>query len=291
MFTDPLNTTIPDFAKTSLDFRVPAPQQMFPENEQEPLISRSKLQVTKLLLVEELLPMREHMLGLLKRIIPGEHKVVTVVDPTEAQVVAVSFKPEVMIVDSLIGTISGFHLADKISADSGCAKILFWSREYKCKHLGELAKVRSKCTSFGYILKTDSDEKLAHAIESIVIHDNPFLYPAHRSALERCKPRLDELTENDLEILKDVAIGLTDKAISIRRHISVRGVQNKISILLSKLLKGECGIVNERTGIETINQRLRLVHYALLKGLIGAEDIQEHDTKFLDWLETKNNAA
>jgi len=220
--------------------------------------------------------------------LPGELDLAVAVDADEAKSIAVAQKPDAVIVDTQIGESSGFKIAEKIWKDSPNTKILFWSRTHKEKHVWELERIRPRCTSYGYILKSESDAKLAYAIESIVLHDNPYLYPLYRNSQIGLRSQIDELTEAELETLEDVAIGLTDRAIAQRRHISVRGVQNRISILLSKVLRGECGIVHEKTGMESLNQRSRLVYLALCRGLIDQEDIEERNREFFAWLDAEN---
>ena len=78
--------------------------------------------------------------------------------------------------------------------------------------------------------------------------------------------------------------GLTDRAIALRRHISVRGVQNRTSMLLVKLLKGEEAHVRESAGMEMFNPRARLVFEGLKRGLIDPDDFLKLDDENWEWL-------
>jgi DNA-binding NarL/FixJ family response regulator len=69
------------------------------------------------------------------------------------------------------------------------------------------------------------------------------------------------LTDTDIETLRDVAEGLSDKGISGRRHISVRTVQARLDKLRNKL-----GLEADDEYI--YNLRTRLIALAVQKGCI-----------------------
>ena len=73
-----------------------------------------------------------------------------------------------------------------------------------------------------------------------------------------CSYRLSVI---DRETIADIAEGLTDKAMAARRQISVRGVQNRLSNLLTRFGVGEKGGEH--------NPRMRIVYTALRLGIIS----------------------
>jgi DNA-binding NarL/FixJ family response regulator len=60
-----------------------------------------------------------------------------------------------------------------------------------------------------------------------------------RGVQSRTQDRIEGLTDVDYEILYDISIGLTDKAISLRRKLSTRGVQGRLQSLYEKLMASE----------------------------------------------------
>ena len=82
-----------------------------------------------------------------------------------------------------------------------------------------------------------------------------------------------------------VAVGLTDRAIARRRHISVRGVQNRLSMLLQKLLQGEDAHLRETADMEIFNARTRIIFECLRRGLIDPDDLSGLDSELSEWLE------
>src|SRR5690606_35582903 len=124
-----------------------------------------------------------------------------------------------------------------------------------------------------YLLKGESDEKLRAAIKSVLLDGDPYIDPVIQGVQSRLNSKCDSLSDSEFETLMDIAIGLTDRAIAARRHVSVRGVQNRLSMLLSKLVKGEESHLRESVGMEIFNPRSRIMSMALVRGLINPEDL------------------
>ncbi len=91
----------------------------------------------------------------------------------------------------------------------------------------ELGKIVPDDAIHGYALKTESDEKLLYAVTSVLVQDNPYIDPIVRNVQQTLKIPDESLNESEYGVLIDLLLGLTDKAIAMRQHISVRGAQNK----------------------------------------------------------------
>lgn len=95
--------------------------------------------------------------------------------------------------------------------------------------------------AIGYILKNIPSADLAEAVQSA--HRGIYqLDPAamHRLAKPEPKPArteraLDELTSRELEVLKLVARGITNREIAVRLQVSEGTVKNHVSNILSRL--------------------------------------------------------
>ena len=70
-----------------------------------------------------------------------------------------------------------------------------------------------------------------------------------------------DLTATEYEVLVDIAIGLTDSAISEYRSISVRAVQSRLKTVYEKL--GVSEVASTRDGTSAMNRRARAVANAL----------------------------
>lgn len=89
------------------------------------------------------------------------------------------------------------------------------------------------------------------------------------------------LTEFEYLILLDLALGLPDKAIAMRRKLSLRTVQNRLLSLYDKLEvesqdQNEMGIV--------LNKRTRAVSSAIARKVINREGLIVANKELGEWL-------
>jgi len=257
--------------------------QTSPLNSFEPDPAEQK-ETFRILVIDNLQPMRAHMINLLRTHFRQTIETIPAATKSEALSAVAAKSPDLVILDVVIDKCNGFALAESIRQVKPNTKLLFWSQSIRAKHMRELERFRNAGTAYGYVSKEEADEKVIYALESIILHDNIYIQPLCRSAKLQGQQDLAYLSEAEFQTLCDVAIGLTDRAISMRRHLSVRGVQNRINALQLKILRNECGIVNGAFGIELLNQRSRLVFEALRLGLIDVDEIQDWSKDYFDAL-------
>ncbi|HEY9712959.1 MAG TPA: response regulator transcription factor, partial [Chroococcales cyanobacterium] len=181
--------------------------------------------------------------------------------------------------------LNGIKAANEIWAESPSRKILFCSQYHREAYVRELGKIVPDEAIHGYVLKSESDERLSYAIESVLLQENPYIDPLVRGVQARLQSKDGSLSDVEYEPLLDIAAGLTDKAIAARRHISVRGVQNRLSMLLEKLVKGEDAHLRESAKMEIFNPRTRVVFEAVKRGLLDPDEINRLEEELFDWLE------
>jgi DNA-binding NarL/FixJ family response regulator len=242
----------------------------------------------KVLVVEDLPALRQHVIGVLKRVVPS---VVVSEAPngTSGLELFRKEKPDMLILDIQMPDITGIKVAQTIWAESPTTKILFWSQFHRESYVRELGKIVPDECIHGYALKTESDEKLEYAINSVLVQDNPYIDPIVRGVQSALKIRDGTLNESEHAILIDLIMGLTDKAIAMRQHISVRGVQNRISALSDKLVKGLDVLVKDTAGMEVFNTRVRIILEAFRQGFIAPEDLAAHESEMATWLARRFN--
>lgn len=237
----------------------------------------------KVLVVEDLPSLRQHVISVLKKVVP-DVSVVEAPNGNDGIKLFRSEKPDMIVLDIMMPDITGIKVAQTVWAENSAAKILFWSQFHRESYVREIGKIVPDDAIHGYALKTESDEKLVHAINSVLIQDNPYIDPIVRGVQTALRQREGILNESEHEILIDVVMGLTDKAIAMRQHISVRGVQNKISALSDKLVKGLDEHVKESAGMEVFNTRARIILEAFRQGFIEREDLADIEREMSDWL-------
>jgi DNA-binding NarL/FixJ family response regulator len=242
----------------------------------------------KVLVADDLPAMRQHAAAILKETVP-DIEVIEATGGAQALQLFTSEKPDMIMLDILMPEVTGIKVAQEIWAVSPTAKILFWSQFHRESYVREIAKIVPDEAIHGYALKTESDEKLRNAIRSVLLQDNPYIDPIVRGVQIALTTRDDSINEAELSILVDVVLGLTDKAIAWREHISVRGAQNRISALSAKLVKGLDDHVRETAGVEVFNTRARIILEAFRRHIVVPEDIAELERDLNGWLRRRFN--
>ena len=82
------------------------------------------------------------------------------------------------------------------------------------------------------------------------------------------------LTEKERDVLIDIAVGLTDRAIAERRYLSRRGVTSRLHSLYRKL---RISIGRTPKGAQLYNLRNRAVAVAFLHGLLTRDTLRQHE--------------
>jgi len=242
---------------------------------------------TKVLIVEDVAALRQHAARLAKAIAPNAIEVTEAVNGAEGLRLARAMEPDLIIMDISMPDMSGIKVAKEIWQEKPARRILFWSQYHREAYVRELGKIVPDDAIHGYALKSESDEKFIYAITSVLLHDNPYIDPVVRGVQARIQSKDGSLSDVEYETLLDVAVGLTDKAIAARRHISVRGVQNRLSMLLEKLIKGEDAHLRESAQMEVFNPRTRIVFEALKRGLLDPDEVNRMESTLFEWLEAE----
>jgi len=238
----------------------------------------------KVLIVDDLPALRKHAGDLLRQLDP-DVQITEAANGKEALQVWQQLNLDMIIMDIVMPDVNGIKAAKEIWSAASDTKILFWSQFHRESFVRELGKIVPDEAIHGYALKSESDDKLKYALESILLHDNPYIDPIVRGVQKNIERTWGDITDSEYFILLDLALGLTDRAIATRHHISVRGAQNRIYSLSVKLVKGVDAHLKETAGLEVYNTRVRIVLEAFRLGIIAPEDIPELDTSLDQWLE------
>ncbi|MFN8656685.1 MAG: response regulator transcription factor [Candidatus Obscuribacterales bacterium] len=239
----------------------------------------------KVVVVEDLVALREYASRAIPEALGDGVQVILAPSATEALPLINEQQPELIVLDIAMPDISGIKLAEMIWATNPTQKILFWSQHHNEGYVRAISKILPDVAIHGYVLKGGNEDRLADALQALAVDDLPFIDPIVHGVATAIRSRDHALTDIEFETLLDVAVGLTDRAIAMRRHVSVRGVEKRISTLLEKLLKTDREYRELEVGIEVINLRTRLVCAALRRGLITADDLHQPDKELLEWWE------
>lgn len=239
--------------------------------------------MVRVLIIEDVAALRQHASRLVSEAVAGV-EIAAAENGLEGLRLARSLNPELIIMDIAMPELNGIKAAQQIWSAAPARKILFWSQYHREAYVRELGRIVPDEAIHGYVLKSETDAKFTEAIVSVLCHDNPYIDPLVRGVQERLRSKDNALSDVEYETLLDIATGLTDKAIARRRHISVRGVQNRLSMLLDKLVKGLDAHLRETAQMEVFNPRTRVVFEALKRGLLDPEEVSNLENGVLDWL-------
>jgi DNA-binding NarL/FixJ family response regulator len=191
---------------------------------------------------------------------------------------------DLIIMDIAMPEQNGIKTAQALWHERANSKILFWSQYDHEAYIRQLGKIVPDEAIHGYVLKNQDTNILKAAIKQILFEDLPYINPA----IEKIKRRLETkglaISDSEFNTLLDIALGLTDKAIALKEHVSYRGAQNRLSTLLQKLTKNEDNHMKESAGIEIINPRTRLICEAIRRGLITVDALEEKENELRKWM-------
>ncbi len=193
-------------------------------------------------------------------------------------------RPEMVILDISLNGAGGLALAKDIWEIEKRTKILFWVHTHSDGYLGEIMRAASTQALYGYVLKSEGDEKLRYAIMAVFLNNHQYTDPAVRTSMIRPAHRSDFLSDAERETLIDIALGLTDRAISARSGLTVRGVQNRLATLALKILRRDHWRLRQNHEVEVFNPRTRLVMEALRRGYLRLEQLQAAEVECEAWL-------
>jgi DNA-binding NarL/FixJ family response regulator len=239
--------------------------------------------VARVLIIEDVAGLRGHAARVVGDVAPGA-EIFESDNGADGLKMALAINPDLVIMDISMPQLNGIKAAQQIWSQAPGCKILFWSQYHREAYVRELGKIVPDEAIHGYALKGETDEKFSYAIRSVLLNDNPYIDPVVRGVQARMHSRDGSLSDTEYETLLDLTIGLTDKAIALRRHISVRGVQNRLSMLLEKLLRGSDSYIRESAGMEIFNPRTRIVFEALRRGLIDPDELAPMENELNEWL-------
>lgn len=189
---------------------------------------------------------------------PGFEVVGTADNGVEAVALAHSLQPDIAVLDVAMPVLNGLDATREIRAGCPGTEIVILSMHEGEDYLREALRAGAA----GYVLKRAAAKELVGAIQAVQRGES-YLDPALTRTLisdyvrkvDRTDLPADALTERELEVLKLVAEGLTNRQIAAKLNISIKTVQSHRANLMDKL---------------DLHDRTELVRYAIRRGLITA---------------------
>jgi DNA-binding NarL/FixJ family response regulator len=180
---------------------------------------------------------------------------------------------------------NGIEAARTIWKERPETRILFWSNYSDEAYVRGVSRIVPDGAAYGYVLKSASDERLRLALRSIFIESQCVIDREVRGLQQKSLGQTNGFTDSEYEILVDIALGLTDRAIAKRRGLSLRSVQNRLQQLYDKLDVYQSAGDDHEDG--RFNLRARAVTVAFLRKLLNYSALERAEAELQEWLEGK----
>jgi DNA-binding NarL/FixJ family response regulator len=186
-----------------------------------------------------------------------------------------------VIMDLQMPNRTGVQAARALWSETPTLPILFWSNYSDEAYVRGITKIVPSSATYGYLLKTSSKERLRRAMQCVFLEGQNIIDREIRGVQQRSPNRLEDLTDAEYDVLLDIAIGLTDQAISNRRGISIRSVQGRLQQLYAKFGLIEGPTLAGRSAI--YNSRTRSIAIAFSRRLISAHSVELAEQDYQRW--------
>ena len=176
-------------------------------------------------------------------------------DGNEAIQKARELRPDVILLDLLMPGMSGLDVLRRIRAERADARVIMLTASESDSHVIETLQSGAQ----GYLLKTCEPDDLFRALRAAMA-GQPTVSGVIAAGLVRqmskaAKPAAapDTLTQREVEVLRLVASGATNKEIASDLNITVNTVKNHLSEILDKL---------------HLQNRTQAANYAMNQGMV-----------------------
>lgn len=237
------------------------------------------------LIADSLQGMRAYAAKIVRSVCPSAVNIVEAADGNAVLELTKEWSPDLVIMDVAMPVLNGIKAAAEIWRFNPRTKILFWTQYHREVYVRDLGRIVPAEAIHGYVLKNQADDKLRYAIQAVWMHDNPYIDPHVRESMR--PSHTAALSDIEFETLQDLALGLTEKAISMRRHISVRGVQCRTAAIYNKLLPGKKAAAGDSLIGDVFNPRARMFFEAIKRGLVEPDALAAWEQDLDAWLRSE----
>ena len=222
----------------------------------------------------------------LERLFQGWEELCTIDRAPDGEValkMALEMALPLVVSDIQMPGLNGIDFARQLWERKPEARIVLWSQYKDEMYVRALARIVPPETVYGYILKSNSKERILTAIRTVLLDEQCWIDPEVRKVQGRAGHSQTALSDIEYEALVDISLGLTDNLIAQRRYLSRRGVQSRLNSLYSKLALDQDQFHSEKFG-DAFNLRNRAVAVALRRGLINSFELESEEEEFQGWL-------
>jgi DNA-binding NarL/FixJ family response regulator len=233
----------------------------------------------KVLVVEDDPLHRSYLSEAVSAALPECGSVIEAASGSEGETLARENPSAHVVMDLQMAPRNGIEAARTIWRERPGTRILFWSNYADEAYVRGVARIVPDGAAYGYVLKSATDERLRLALRSIFVENQCVIDREVRGTQALSFGQKGGFSDVEYEILIDIALGLTDRAIANRRGLSLRSVQNRLQQIYEKLDVYQVGEEGQ------FNLRSRAVTTAILRKLLNYGALERAETDLQNWLD------
>lgn len=236
----------------------------------------------EVLIVEDDLLHRTYLREQVSAALPECGAIFEAANGAQGEMLAREHRSAHIVMDLQMSSRNGIEAARTIWRERPETRILFWSNYADEAYVRGVSRIVPNGAAYGYVLKSTSEERLKLALRSIFIEKQCVIDNEVRGTQQRSFAQTSGFSDSEYEILMDIALGMTDRAISKRRHLSLRSVQNRLQQIYSKLEVHQPGDTPREEG--AFNLRARAVTVAMMRKLLNYGALEKAEAELQHWL-------
>jgi DNA-binding NarL/FixJ family response regulator len=225
---------------------------------------------------------RSYLLEQLKAALPECGTIHEAENGQQGEMLARTHRSAHIVMDLQMNARNGIEAARTIWRERPDTRILFWSNYADEAYVRGVSRIVPNGAAYGYVLKSTSEERLKLALRSIFIENQCVIDNEVRGMQQRSFAQASGFSDSEYEILMDIALGMTDRAISDRRQLSLRSVQNRLQQIYSKLDVHQASEPPREDA--AFNLRARAVTVAMLRKLLNYGALEKAEAELQHWL-------
>lgn len=236
----------------------------------------------KVLIVEDDPLHRSYLHEAVSAALPECETVIEAENGTMGEKLARDHRSAHVVMDLQMNNRNGIEAARTIWKERPDTRILFWSNYSDEAYVRGVSRIVPDGAAYGYVLKSASDERLKLALRSIFVEAQCVIDREVRGMQQKSLGQTRGFSDTEYEILVDIALGLTDRAIARRRNLSLRSVQNRLQQLYEKLDVYQTASDDHEDS--RFNLRARAVTVAMLRKLLNYSALERAESELAEWL-------
>lgn len=237
-----------------------------------------------ILIAEDNALQRQFLADILAGEFPDHTPIIEAEDGVSATEIALRKKPDLCILDIQMPKISGVKAARQIWQQNPATRIIFWTQfpdEVYINEIRRIVRTVKPQPVYGFIHKNNPEARLLRFVATVLEDGVDMIDPAFKDAFNR-----PLLTEFEAEVLRYLALGLSNWAIARKCTVSMRGVESRLAALYEKLFSGASDeLLTCDYEKLAYNVRTRAIFEALRRELINPGELETEDREIKNWIE------